>query len=178
MGMSDKGGFGCRYHSRVGDNYRRAGRENVCGLAGCAAREGRPYHAGMGGNGYRARVQAGGCGCANVRTDVREGTGGCERRCDDMPVKRNCAECDALMQRLQKLDFSIQETVLYLDAYPDCCEAKAYYHQLVKERREVADAYEGKCGPLNAMGNTGEAGWSWGHNPWPWQPDFPGNHKM
>ena len=176
MGMSDKGGCGCRYNGRVGDDYRRAGRETGCGCAGCAAREGRPYHAGTDTNGYRLGMQAG--GCAGSRTDTREGACGCGKRTDDMPIKRNCAECDELMQRLQKLDFSIQETVLYLDAYPDCCEAKAYYHQLVKERREVADAYEGKCGPLNAMGNTGEAGWSWVHNPWPWQLEFPGNHKM
>ena len=167
MGMSDKGGFGCRYHSRVGDNYRRAGRENVCGLAGCAAREGRPYHAGMGGNGYRARVQAGGCGCANARTDVREGTGGCERRCDDMPVKRNCAECDALMQRLQKLDFSIQETVLYLDAYPDCCEAKEYLAALREKRAKIAAEYESKHGMLTMYGVCGAS--SDKCAPWPWQ---------
>ena len=79
------------------------------------------------------------------------------------------------MRRLQKLDFSIQETVLYLDAYPECCEAKAHYHQLVKERAEVAAEYQQICGPLNMMGNKSTTTWDWVNAPWPWNHDFPGN---
>jgi hypothetical protein len=86
-------------------------------------------------------------------------------------------ECCALLHRLQELDFSIQETVLYLDAYPDCCEAKTYYRQLVCERKQVAEEYEKQCGPLTAMGNGDGAEWKWCKSPWPWHPDFPGNRK-
>ena len=82
-----------------------------------------------------------------------------------------------LTEKLRQVDFSIYETVLYLDAYPDCCEAKNYYHQLVKERKEVAHAYEKTCGPLCAMGNVSTSTWDWTRAPWPWHPDFPGNNK-
>lgn len=108
------------------------------------------------------------------RTDERSG---CGCRDNDLPARSGCGECHELMNRLQKLDFSIQETVLYLDAYPDCCEAKNYYHQLVKERQEVAHAYEKACGPLCAMGNVSTSSWDWTRAPWPWHPDFPGNGK-
>ena len=109
-----------------------------------------------------------------VLTDERSG---CGCRDNDLPARSGCGECHELMNRLQKLDFSIQETVLYLDAYPDCCEAKNYYHQLVKERKEVAHAYEKACGPLCAMGNVSTSSWDWTRAPWPWHPDFPGNGK-
>ena len=33
------------------------------------------------------------------------------------------------MDFLRKLDFCIQETVLYLDAYPDCRQALEYYRE-------------------------------------------------
>ena len=154
--MRNREGCGCsRSNGRQTlGNYRRTegeSRKYLCGCSDNTARQDRPYRT------------EGGCGC--------------ERR-TDVPIRRNCAECDALMRRLQKLDFSIQETVLYLDAYPDCCEAKAYYHQLVKERCEVAKEYEEKCGPLNAMGNVSTTSWDWVDAPWPWHPDFPGNNKV
>ena len=79
------------------------------------------------------------------------------------------------MNQLQQLDFSIQETVLYLDAYPSCAAALAYYHQLIAERARVAAEYEQTCGPISPYGNGSRSEWVWGNNPWPWQVDFPGN---
>ena len=58
------------------------------------------------------------------------------------------------MNQLQQLDFALHETVLYLDAYPNCAAALAYYHQLLAERTRVAEEYERGCGPLTAYGNT------------------------
>ncbi len=115
----------------------------------------------------------GACRCGERRGDTRPGCG-CQE--SDMPSRRECSrECQELMCRLQKLDFSIQETVLYLDAYPDCCEAKSYYHHLLQQRREVAEAYEKACGPLTAWGNQSTTNWDWCRAPWPWHADFPGN---
>ncbi len=82
------------------------------------------------------------------------------------------------MTRLQKVDFSLQETVLYLDAYPDCCQARQYYQQLLDERRRLVAEYEESCGPLTSMGNVSESSWDWTAAPWPWQPDFPGNKQV
>ena len=101
---------------------------------------------------------------------------GCQ---SDRPVEGACVnrECHALMRQLQQLDFSIQETVLYLNAYPECHEALAHYHQLLEQRCEVKKEYEQACGPLTAMGNRNHANWDWVSAPWPWYVDFPGNKK-
>ena len=82
---------------------------------------------------------------------------------------------DALLKKIQAEDFALYETVLYLDAYPDCCEALALYRRLVEQRNEVAKNYESTCGPLNACGGKTEQYWDWVSAPWPWSPDFPGN---
>lgn len=110
------------------------------------------------------------CSCGEKRCDLRPG---CAHQEGDRPICKCCSdECKNLMKRLQKLDFSIQETVLYLDAYPDCCEAKQYYHHLLAERKEVAEKYQKICGPLTAWGNESATTWDWTNAPWPWHPDF------
>ena len=81
------------------------------------------------------------------------------------------------MHQLQELDFSIQECVLYLNAYPDCREALAHYHQLLEQRCAVKKEYEQACGPLTAGGNANGEHWDWVGAPWPWYVDFPGNKK-
>lgn len=161
--------WGSAYRQETGRRYVE--REGGCG---CGNNRSVEREGGCGCGNNRSVGREGSCGCGNTRVVEREGDCGCGRR-SDVPARRNCGECDALMQRLQKLDFSIQETVLYLDAYPDCCEAKAYYHQLVKERCEVAKEYEENCGPLKAMGNVSTTTWQWVEAPWPWHLGFPGN---
>ena len=78
--------------------------------------------------------------------------------------------CATLMKQLQAVDFSLYETVLYLDAYPESEEAKATYQKLLNERTRLADAYEKQCGPLTAFGNH-QDGWKWTEGPWPWEAD-------
>ncbi len=73
------------------------------------------------------------------------------------------------MDRLRALDFAIQETVLYLDAYPDHAQALEYYHQLIRQRKEVMSAYEKNCGPVTMYGNQSQASWDWIEGPWPWE---------
>lgn len=120
-----------------------------------------------------SQAGTGGCACGVRGRDIRPGCANEER---DVPLGREaCSECHELMHQLQKLDFSIQETVLYLDAYPDCCEARTYYHHLLQQRNDIVLAYEKKCGPLTVWGNQSTTSWDWCKNPWPWQPDFAGN---
>lgn len=149
------GGCGCEGNREVRSEERACGR---AGRGTCAAE----------------RREGGVCAQRCERSDYRQGCGCGD---NDTPARAGCHECHELMNRLQKLDFSIQETVLYLDAYPDCCEAKNYYHQLLRERQEVAYAYEKACGPLSAWGNVSTNTWDWVKAPWPWHPDFPGNTK-
>lgn len=84
-------------------------------------------------------------------------------------------DCGALMNQLQTIDFAIIETVLYLDSYPDSCEALQYYNQLLDKRRAVAQAYETQCGPITAFENGKAGEWRWVNGPWPWELGFPGN---
>ncbi len=170
-GRNDRG-------SRYNNNDNDCG---ICRLLG-GRNDGRDDH-------YSRRVtsrsgEQGGCGCSRQRSDGDVGQGrsngngcGCG---SDRAARGACAkgECHALMNKLQKLDFSIQETVLYLDAYPDCCEALAYYQQLVKERCEVAKEYEENCGPLTSHGNGDASDWNWAAPAWPWHHEFPGNRRV
>lgn len=80
-------------------------------------------------------------------------------------------KCREQLQLLRALDFAIQETVLYLDAYPNHAEALQYYHALTRQREETLAAYEQTCGPMTIYGNQSATTWDWVTDPWPWEPD-------
>ncbi|MBR2722109.1 MAG: spore coat protein CotJB [Clostridia bacterium] len=86
-----------------------------------------------------------------------------------MMKHKPCNACRDSLALLRALDFSIQETVLYLDAYPDCQEALAYYHKLVCERDALMSSYQEQCGPLSIYGNRSKTSWDWVNGPWPWE---------
>ena len=74
-----------------------------------------------------------------------------------------------LMRRLQKVDFAIVETCLYLDAYPYSREALAYYHKLVTEQKMLKDRLAALGRPVTNSENTAKDQWLWTKGPWPWQ---------
>ena len=116
----------------------------------------------------------GGClnngGCANNGNHANNG--GCSRR-GGCPGRVGCGNCRALMDRLRAVDFALNETVLYLDAYPTCDEAMSFYKQLVTERKKLVEAYETECGPLTMYGNVANT-WDWAEGPWPWEAEANG----
>ena len=82
-----------------------------------------------------------------------------------------CAEtCEDLTHRLQALDFSIVDTVLYLDAYPHCRSALEHYHRLVEERNDLLHLLAQRGTPITIYENRAEDAWDWGKSPWPWEP--------
>lgn len=91
-------------------------------------------------------------------------------RCNSMPENNGGNQCRSMMSRIRAVDFALNETVLYLDAYPDSVEAMKYYQKLVKERARLMDSYQGQCGPLTMYGNQSNS-WDWIRGPWPWEPD-------
>ena len=93
-------------------------------------------------------------------SDRRANLPGAEKPCD----------CSAWKKRLQIIDFALLELVLYLDAYPDCREALAYYQALCEERRLLLSAMpeKGDCRMTNLQ-TCAEDGWTWTKGPWPWQ---------
>lgn len=81
----------------------------------------------------------------------------------------NLSNCKALKTRFQQIEFAITETVLYLDAYPDCVDALNYYHQLVDEREQLLSAINNQCGPMTHFGVVSDTNWQWVNEPWPWK---------
>ena len=86
-----------------------------------------------------------------------------------MTQRNEQPRCKTLLRELQLLDFSIYDTVLYLDAYPDSKEALEYYKTLLRERQSLAEQYEENCGPLTIGGIRNTAYWDWAKLPWPWE---------
>ena len=81
------------------------------------------------------------------------------------------SDCSTLTKKLQKIDFAITETVLYLDAYPESKEALAYYKKLVAERAAVMARLAAAGRPTTHFENADSSEWLWIKGPWPWQSD-------
>lgn len=78
---------------------------------------------------------------------------------------------DREMRKIRELDFAIQETAMYLDAYPDSKAALDYYTVMRKMREAAVEEYEKKHGPLTIFGNMSNKSWQWTEKPWPWEPE-------
>ena len=88
---------------------------------------------------------------------------------DKMNCQMNCGcpcESHSHLLELQEIDFAIVEVTLYLDVYPDCCEAKEYLETMRVKRAKVAAEYESKHGMLTMYGVCGESSDKCAH--WPW----------
>ena len=79
-------------------------------------------------------------------------------------------EYKEILRKLQKIDFSLVDTILYLDAYPCCKEALSHYHKLKKEREVMVAVLVDKYNmPITANDNVSECDWNWTNAPWPWE---------
>lgn len=91
----------------------------------------------------------------------------CNGNCNN---NSNNSNCKAILKRLQTLDFSIYETVLYLDAYPNSTDALSYYHKLIAERDSLLDSLAETCRmPITNLENASANSWDWINGPWPWE---------
>lgn len=103
------------------------------------------------------------CGIGGNNSISRSSGGECSS-CSD---NKNCGE---LKRKLKTVDFSLIDTVLYLDAYPDCKAALAYYHKLREERQRLVEALSRSCDmPVTNFDNASEDTWNWVDTPWPWE---------
>ena len=106
-----------------------------------------------------------------MNPNTNMGCGGCQSGCNH-GSNSNCGggtNGATLLGKIQEIDFSIYETVLYLDVYPNCREALAYYHNLLSQRAALVARYEREVGPLTAFSNSSQTSWDWVKSPWPWQ---------
>ena len=82
----------------------------------------------------------------------------------------NGSECKKMMAQLQKVEFAMIDTILYLDAYPCSAEALKYYHKLKDERAMLIEELSEKCNmPITSFDNISTDTWYWIDNPWPWE---------
>ncbi len=93
----------------------------------------------------------------------------CGCSCGSGSTDRAAACPDRLLAEIQEVDFALYEAVLYLDAYPDACDALELYHQLKARREELHAAYEAAVGPLTPFGNQKKTSWDWIEGPFPWE---------
>ena len=75
-----------------------------------------------------------------------------------------------LLKKLQIVDFSLVDIVLYLDAYPNCQKALCHYHKLLEERAAILAKLDEAGIPITCMGNRSDS-WKWTDAPWPWEYD-------
>ena len=75
----------------------------------------------------------------------------------------------SMQKRLQRISFALVELVLYLDAYPNCRKALAYYHSLLDMKKKLTAEYQAQYGPITAFGNDSRSEWNWTKTPWPWE---------
>ena len=75
---------------------------------------------------------------------------------------------EMLKKRLQKVEFSLVDTILYLDAYPECKVALAHYKKLLAERDALLAKLNAAGIPMTPMSNYSDE-WNWTASPWPWE---------
>lgn len=79
----------------------------------------------------------------------------------------NCNLKDRLLKAYQAYSFAAYDTLLYLDAYPECREAMESYNKYQRMAAKAKAEYEAKFGPVTVPVEAGE--WHWANSPWPWQ---------
>ena len=125
-------------------------------------------------NRYNMRMNS--MGCTGEQSRIREVPGGSGCGChsgNGESHNGSCVidkDCKAMIRRLQVIDFAIVDTVLYLDAYPDNCEALKYYHKLKAEHDSITEALAKNCNmPITNFDNYNADSWVWTDSPWPWE---------
>ena len=127
---------------------------------------------------HRAARGCGGCAGNAARSErnvpCRAENNRCECSYEDAQNGMN-GKCRELLRKLQKVDFCLVETVLYLDAYPHCRKALDHYHKLLEEQRCLKEALQAEgCAPICATDNRSASEWRWTMGPWPWEPEANG----
>ncbi len=75
-----------------------------------------------------------------------------------------------ILHDLQAADFVLVELTLYLDTHPEDQNALQQFNQFSLLRKQIAERYEEKYGPLMGFGHSRpQESWKWKEAPWPWQ---------
>ena len=82
-------------------------------------------------------------------------------------MMNNCNSKERLLKAYQAYSFAMYDSLLYLDAYPNCKEALESYNKYQRMSMRAKADYEAKFGPITAPMEATE--WQWTQSPWPWQ---------
>ena len=74
-----------------------------------------------------------------------------------------------LLSKIKKYDFTLKELNLYLDTHPNCRRGLAMFQKYRELRRNAADEYARKFGPLTPEQANDSEHWTWTDDPWPWE---------
>ncbi|MDR2983144.1 MAG: spore coat protein CotJB [Puniceicoccales bacterium] len=74
-----------------------------------------------------------------------------------------------LLRRIQICDFAMNDAALFLDVNPNDQMALGYFKKYNDMRKQAADEYISKYGPLAHADYDGGERWKWVDSPWPWQ---------
>ena len=78
-------------------------------------------------------------------------------------------EKEMLLKKIQAEDFTLYETVLFLDTHPHDETALAFYNTHRDEVEKLKHEYMEKYGPLTIYDNNDSHFWHWVDKPWPWE---------
>lgn len=83
----------------------------------------------------------------------------------------SCTKQEAMLKKIQEIQFVAIELNLYLDTHPNDEEALCEYNERHMELCKLIEEYECEFGPLFHFGHSmgGEDCWLWIEGPWPWQ---------
>lgn len=87
--------------------------------------------------------------------------------------KKEEAEREELMNKINTVSFALNDLTLYLDTHPDCPKGTALFHELLKERLELLAEFAGAFYPLTQIsmvtGNADSTRYGWSEGPMPWE---------
>lgn len=76
---------------------------------------------------------------------------------------------DSTLHQLQALGFAMEELALYLDTHQEDTAALETYRGYQRQYAETAARYTAQHGPLTHRQETGQDGYTWLDDPWPWE---------
>ena len=85
-----------------------------------------------------------------------------------LPMNTNMRNREALMRKIQEVDFALYETTLYLDTHPHDEKALALHKEYAEASKNLKKHYNEMFGPLTPADNMSDK-WEWVCGPWPWE---------
>jgi len=73
------------------------------------------------------------------------------------------------LMEVQKSDFCLTDSGLFLDTHPDDEKALAFFERNRLLAKEARETFINKYGPLTVTDQKCPAYWEWVKSPWPWE---------